>query len=83
METSSAEKKSSKMMEEPTYDPTTRTLTITFKKGSTYNYRDFPEDKFKEFHAAPSWGKFFGGNRSLFANGVKQVSEDDELANAS
>jgi KTSC domain len=74
--------KTSSMMHEPRYDPDTQTLTIQFTNGVTYDYPNFSEEKFKEFHEAPSWGKYFGANRALFANGVKQVSED-EVARAS
>jgi len=74
-------KQTSTMMEEPTFDAKTKTLTITFKKGGTYTYPGFPEDKFNEFIAAPSWGKWYHQHKELFANGIlKRVSEDEQLA---
>jgi hypothetical protein len=73
----------SSMMHEPRYDPETETLTIQFTNGTTYDYPNFPEDKFEEFHSAPSWGKWFNQNKPLFANGIKQASEGEDVAVAS
>lgn len=77
-------KQQSTMMEEPTYNEETETLTIHFKQGGTYTYPKFSPENFAAFHSAPSWGKWFHSNRPLFENAVsaKQVSED-EIAKAS
>lgn len=84
-ETHEQPKQTSSMMEEPRYDAETETLAITFKKGGTYTYANFPPEKFAEFHAAPSWGKWYHANRPMFENAApaQQVSEGDELKVAS
>jgi len=61
----------SSMMEEPTWDRETETLTIRFKKGGAYNYPNFSEDLFIEFLTAPSWGKWYHSHKEVFANAVK------------
>lgn len=71
MESEVAVKQESSLCFEPEYDPATKTLTVQFKKGGTYHYADFPEDKAAEFLAAPSYGKFYHGNKHLFTNGHK------------
>lgn len=41
------------------YDPATRTLRVKFHKGGTYEYPDFPEEKYAAFSGASSQGQFF------------------------
>jgi hypothetical protein len=53
------QKQASSMMEEPTYNSETQTLTIRFTNGVTHAYPSFTPEQFAEFHAAPSWGKYF------------------------
>ena len=42
-----------------TYDPTYRRLTIVFRSGRRYVYREVPEEVFEAFTAAFSKGEFF------------------------
>ena len=42
------------------YDEETQTLRVSFKRGSsTYDYQNFPKEKFEEFRSAPSVGGYF------------------------
>lgn len=42
------------------YDPDSRTMRVRFHKGGTYDYPDFPEDKYAAFTGARSHGQFHG-----------------------
>jgi len=42
-----------------TYDPAHRRLTIVFRSGRRYVYREVPEEVFEAFTAAFSKGEFF------------------------
>jgi len=48
------------------HDPATNTLAIQFKSkagpGSIYHYSNFTAEKFAEFKAAESIGKYFGAH---------------------
>jgi hypothetical protein len=44
------------------YDPTRLEMTIEFKDGGTWVYRDVPEECFAEFLSAPSKGKYLRAN---------------------
>lgn len=41
------------------YDPSTRTLTVTFRSGRSYTYNDVPEDVAQQFAQADSPGQFW------------------------
>ena len=41
------------------YDSTTRTLEVTFRNGSVYEYLDVPPDHYDALLAAASKGQFF------------------------
>lgn len=44
------------------YDEDTKVLTLTFNSGGTYEYKDVPEEVFKDMLAAESVGKYFHSN---------------------
>jgi hypothetical protein len=50
-------------LEAATYDPQTKTATVKFKNGGTYQYSNVPPDLYanwqKTFQADASSGKFF------------------------
>lgn len=45
-----------------TYDPATRRLTIVFRSGRRYVYRDVPAEVYEAFTAAFSKGEFFNSH---------------------
>jgi hypothetical protein len=40
------------------YDPVTRTLRIVYVSGSVYDYKDVPEEVYREMKKAPSKGTY-------------------------
>lgn len=44
------------------YDEKTRTMSITFRDGSTYNYFDVPLGVYDRLITAPSKGSYFAQN---------------------
>ncbi len=44
------------------YSPETRTLSVTFKSGSTYSYADVDEATYQGLLSAASAGKYFAEN---------------------
>ncbi len=44
------------------YSPETRTLSITFKSGSTYSYADVDQGTYDGLLSATSPGKYFSEN---------------------
>ena len=44
------------------YDETSRTLTIEFRSGTTYDYFDVPRHIYEGLIEAPSAGTFFANN---------------------
>lgn len=51
------------------YDAATSAMLLTFASGSTYRYKNVPEEVFKEFSNADSKGKFFGASiRNVYAS---------------
>jgi hypothetical protein len=58
------------------YDPATRTLTITFVTGRRYVYDDVPRDVYDAFKAASSRGTFF--NRHIRDHyGYCEITHED------
>lgn len=43
-------------------DPNSGTLTIHFKNGKEYNYKDVPIETVEEFRDSSSAGKFYSSN---------------------
>lgn len=41
------------------YDTETKTLSVTFVNGSTYDLHEVPEEVVADFESAPSPGKFW------------------------
>ena len=52
----------SSMIESSTYDTDSKTLTIEFKGGASYEYYNVDEDTYNGLCSAPSTGKYFGSN---------------------
>lgn len=48
----------SSCIEAALYDTDTKTLSITYPSGTTYDYEGVPKDVFDEFEAAPSAGRY-------------------------
>lgn len=49
----------SKMFTEASYDSDSCTMELTFSKGKSYEYYDFPPDEWAKFLAAESAGRYF------------------------
>jgi hypothetical protein len=79
MTTATVEKQTSRLCEEPSYDSDRQIAIVKFKKGGTYEYPMSPGD-FEAFHSAPSFGRFFHANRSLFADGKEITDSRDGQA---
>jgi hypothetical protein len=52
----------SSIIEKTTFDDVAKTLTVTFKNGSEYEYSDFEQSEYDSFLAAPSQGSYFSKN---------------------
>lgn len=52
----------SSQIESVGHDPETNTLHVRFKRGGHYSYADVTEEKYENFLAAPSLGKFLGSH---------------------
>lgn len=44
------------------FDEDTGTMTITFRSGATYSYRNVPKDTYESLISASSPGQFFSRN---------------------
>lgn len=56
--TSKVNSKNSTCVAGATYDTDTKTLTVTYPSGVSYDYLNVPEDVFEDFEDAPSAGQF-------------------------
>jgi len=52
----------SSMLSSYAYDPLTRVLTLDFKNGRTYDYRNVSQEEVDALEAAPSPGRYFLAN---------------------
>ena len=60
------------------YDPATETLEVCFPSGAVWQYFDFPPEKYAEFMAADSLGRWFA--MFVRANYKSQRLHDGECA---
>lgn len=59
------------------YDDATKTLTIEFKNGGTYQYKDVPRTIHSELLFASSAGKYFHANIRNTYPGTKVKEQPD------
>lgn len=66
----------SSMLKGYAYDPASKTLTLQFKSGVSYEYQDVPLPVYEGMCAAESIGSFFSKNiRGQFK--ASEVNQDD------